>query len=624
MLPYVQWSYGSATNLHLVGASAGTPPVASSTGVRQGDTLGTFLFALTLQHALELTRDAAPSVAIVAIADDVNMVGRADALSTAFATLTGGAAAVGLRVQAAKCAATAGQPQETARLAAALGVQHQPDGVTVCGSPIGTDAYVAGVLGQRVADIKAQVDKLMRLPLLKQSQFVLLRTSLSARMHHLLRTTPWAQLEAATQEMERAICDAVATIFRLPEQGGARARKQMTLPLRHAGFGLGAVQAVEADAALLSGAARAQAAMQDGPVACQPFSGAARPALLAAWHGVHAFGDASSEWGPGALELPSQFVADDLPIMQTVISRLVGDQAGVAFLAECVMTTAAGERNTAGEREAARIRSAANGPASAWITAVPVAITTRLPDADFVMAGRHLLGLGVPTSIALPPCECGSPDSLLPEHPPACKCNAGHNTMRHNLVTSVWRRKMQQAGCATSLEPMYNGLVTGNAGNARGGDAGQRRGDILCVMPDGRVVVLDCVVTHPTAASYVKHASRETGWAAARAEREKKQKFDAFGQGAAFDFCPLAMESYGRLGVQASRFLSALGDLAASGGGVSKAMFVRQARQELSCALCRGISNTYYNAVHKVINRTSRKHQKQPERQETQQERQGP
>ena len=601
----MQWAYGAATDLHVVGAPEGTPPVASSTGIRQGDTLGTFLFALTLQQTLERTRDATPSVAIVSIADDVNMVGRVEALATAFATLTGGAAAIGLRVQPAKSAATAGQPQDTARLSAALGVQHKPDGVTVCGSPIGTDAYVAGVLQQRVADIKVQVDRLMRLPLLRQSQFVLLRTSLSARMHHLLRTTPWPQLEAATQEMERAISDAVATIFRVPEQGATRARKQMTLPLRHAGFGLRAVQAVEADAALLSGAARAQAAMRDGPVACQPFSGAARPALLAAWHGVHDFGEASSEWGPGARDLSSQFVADDLPFMQTTISRLVGDRAGAAFLAECDVETAEGER------EAARIRSAANGPASAWITAVPAAFTTRLPDADFVMAGRHLLGLGVPTSIALRPCECGSPDSLLPDHAPACKCNAKHNTMRHNLKTSVWRRAMQDAGCATSLEPMYNSLVTGDVDNARGGDAGLRRGDILCAMPDGRVVVLDCVVTHPTAASYVERAARETGWAAARAEREKIQKFNAFGQGAAFDFCPLAVESYGRLGIQASRFLSTLGDLAASGGGVSKARFVRRVRQELSCALCRGNSQSYYNTVLSVA-RQAGKHFEAP------------
>ena len=128
-------------------------------------------------------------------------------------------------------------------------------------------------------------------------------------------------------------------------------------------------------------------------------------------------------------------------------------------------------------------------------------------------------------------------------------------------------------------------------------------------MPDGRVVVLDCVVTHPTAASYVERAARETGWAAARAEQKKIQKFDAFGQGAAFDFCPLAVESYGRLGLQASRFLSALGDLAASGGGVTKARFVRRVRQELSCALCRGNSQSYYNTVLSVARRTGKNYE---------------
>ena len=46
LLPIVQWAYGAATNLHIVGAPAGTPPVQSQTGVRQGDPLGMLLFSL--------------------------------------------------------------------------------------------------------------------------------------------------------------------------------------------------------------------------------------------------------------------------------------------------------------------------------------------------------------------------------------------------------------------------------------------------------------------------------------------------------------------------------------------------------------------------------------------------
>ena len=61
----------------------------------------------------------------------------------------------------------------------------------------------------------------------------------------------------------------------------------MTLPLRHAGMGLRAVQAIEADAALVSGAAKAEAAVANGPDSCKPFSGASRPGLHTTWQRVY-------------------------------------------------------------------------------------------------------------------------------------------------------------------------------------------------------------------------------------------------------------------------------------------------------------------------------------------------
>ena len=49
------------------------------------------------------------------------------------------------------------------------------------------------------------------------------------------------------------------------------------------------------------------------------------------------------------------------------------------------------------------------------------------------------------------------------------------------------------------------------------------------------------------------------GSAAEKAERRKRRSFEEFGEGSAYDLVPLAIESYGRLGLAASRFLSELG-----------------------------------------------------------------
>ena len=154
----------------------------------------------------------------------------------------------------------------------------------------------------------------------------------------------------------------------------------------------------------------------------------------------------------------------------------------------------------------------------------------------------------------------------------------------------------QLLGCASSVEPAYSNLAAHHSGNP-----GLRRGDILAViiMPDGHIAVLDCVVTHPAGSSYLPNASQTAGFAAARAEQLKHTDFEQFGQGAGYEFVPVAIESYRRLGHEASRFLLELGNIAASDGHVRKGAFVRSVQQELSssCAPCPGNCATYFQTI---------------------------
>ena len=270
--------------------------------------------------------------------------------------------------------------------------------------------------------------------------------------------------------------------------------------------------------------------------------------------------------------------------IQHPASREAGNRAAAAFLSVFDNETDEGRRGTA------RLLSAACGPASAWLTALQGAPSTRLGDEDFVYAARHLLGLGAPMDIADSACFCGASDAAHPDHAMACKLCAGMITLRHDDLVSTWRRIIRRSGCATSAEPPYRNLQAHGRFNEA---VGLRRGDILAVLPS-KMTVLDCVVTHPAAASLATAASKRAGAAAAKAEQGKRREFQEFGDGAGYDFVPLAVESFGRLGLAASRFLSALGDVAESRGAeVSKARFVRHARQELSCALVRGNGRVY-------------------------------
>ena len=589
LLKFVQWAYGGHTDLHIMGAAPGTPPVQSQTGVRQGDPLGPLLFALALQGPLERTCEVAPAASLGGYLDDLRIVGRAPQLRAAFPVLRTGALGIGLRMRPSKMALTGGPgPGAAALLATELGVQHSPDGVLLCGTPTGTDAFVEAAVSERADAVIEQVNKLMRLPLRAQSRCTLLRASLALRLAHYLRTLPWERVSAATRRVEAAIVTALATIFRVSQAAEATreeqlACQQMGLPLRHGGLGLRHVTALQADAALVASVAMAHATLAGGGSACDPFAGPARAPLEELWHSVFDRMAGQCDWGPEDRAVSDRSLRDVLPFVQRTVSRAEDDRKAAEFLAGFGTATDWGKGNVA------RMHSVASGPSAAWLTALQGAPSTRLGDEAVVCGGRHLLGMGVPVRMVGRPCTCGAEAPARWDHYMVCRHTAGTRTIRHDIKVQAWCHLIRKAGCATSMEPTYSHLLPGN----RRGAAGQCRGDILAVLPS-KLAVLDCVVTHPTAASYVDATHKKPGVAAARAEQDKRRDFEKFGDGADFDFVPLASESFGRLGLGASRFLSALGDIAEGRAfGVSKERFVRHARQELSCALVRGNALVY-------------------------------
>ena len=112
------------------------------------------------------------------------------------------------------------------------------------------------------------------------------------------------------------------------------------------------------------------------------------------------------------------------------------------------------------------------------------------------------------------------------------------------------------------------------------------------------------VVTHPVAASYAPVTSKKAGSAATFAETRKHQAFERFNDSACYEFVSLAVGSFDWLGKEAACFLNNLGDVAAADGCMCKATFVRIARQELRCALCRGNARIYdckKNRLHVVL-----------------------
>jgi hypothetical protein len=642
LLPLVQWAYGAGTPLFVVGAAAGTEPIWSLRGTRQGDPGSPLLFGLTIQDLLDNLAATVPRAPTLGYLDDLTAVGRVQDVQDVFQILNGDGPnslrSVGLKLRHDKSGVFGGRglpdsQQHVAALAATLGVKHCRAGLTIVGVPIGTDDYVQSELAHRARKVVALVHKCTALPLSKQTQFLLLRGSLSHRMAHLQRTVDWRHLAASTMCAEQAVISAAAEIFRLPAGEGpwgraplpCRALEQLLLPTRHAGFGLRISSARGAKAAFLSGAASAQLLMKDAPQVLRPLDGPNRAALLTSWHELFEDCGADCDWPEAVRGFSVTAVSSVLPVVQRDVARCIADRQGKAFLDSWDCTT------EAGKRAAARLRSSASAPGSAWLTATP-GPTTRLGDETFVVCGRHRMGLGVPTTVDPPPCLCGAGCASTPDHAMLCKHVAKMTQLRHDIVVSAVRRVISRASCPSSLEPPYRHLraqqlphappaaqaqpaapaqlqpqqqhppqaqganpappVQPQPRRARA-DPGLRRGDIMAILPGGQIDILDIVVAHTARRDYLGQSCTRAGYAAQRAADDKVRDFKKFGDAGQYEFVPFAVESYGRLGVSAQNFLKRMGDVAAGRGKISRSAFVKSAYREVSCALQRGIGMMY-------------------------------
>jgi hypothetical protein len=114
-------------------------------------------------------------------------------------------APIGLTPSLPKCAAYAQSAATGLAVASALGIAHRPEGLVAAGKPLGSDAFVETDACSRAETVASLVTALASLPLGKQDKFLLLRSSLQARLTHLTRITPWSQLSPHVAAAERQV-----------------------------------------------------------------------------------------------------------------------------------------------------------------------------------------------------------------------------------------------------------------------------------------------------------------------------------------------------------------------------------------------------------------------------------
>ena len=100
---FFQWSYSDPSDLLIYDASGNlVTSLQSVQGVKQGDPVSSFMFALTIQSLLEEAVVNLPNMTAVAYLDDVFLVGSGSSVVTAYDRLTQSLPVVGLHVNSQK------------------------------------------------------------------------------------------------------------------------------------------------------------------------------------------------------------------------------------------------------------------------------------------------------------------------------------------------------------------------------------------------------------------------------------------------------------------------------------------------------------------------------------------
>ena len=161
----------------------------------------------------------------------------------------------------------------------------------------------------------------VQLSLSIQSQFLLLRASLQARMAHLTRTVPREALATHMRHTDAAVWRAAAAVLDLPQgvgEYGADAEgpdracstmgRQMMLPLRYGGLGLHMQSYEVSDAASVVSDGQAERNLKGRPAALCPLQGAGGASVRERWRSLHARYAEQCKWDAAAKDLTTEFL----------------------------------------------------------------------------------------------------------------------------------------------------------------------------------------------------------------------------------------------------------------------------------------------------------------------------
>ncbi|CAI5964925.1 unnamed protein product [Closterium sp. NIES-64] len=424
MTPFLRTLYGSPSPL-LYRADATRHTLWSRTGVRQGDPLGPFLYALAQQPALEAVKAAHRDVFLCSYADDTYLLGELDAIGAAFPSLCKELQGIDLEVSQKKCQWYAPSGKRPSADNPLCEMTEAAEGLVVVGSPVGSKSFVEAAVLTKMETGQSILGKLPRINHAQMASRIL-AGSVSARPNFLSRTTPPTSCFRETLSLwDTSMLCCFSEILNddsllNPGKVNKAAQTQITLPERMGGFGVQSA-ARTADLAyvvsLLSVAGTLKSFFQMGG-----------KSILGVEDSEAPFPPIFEEAESALKRLPEK-VRTKLPTWKTVGERGLERGTFTVLARELQIEALNGIRKSLNRpRHKARLTSLQLQNAGAWVSALPSRPDLQLESDDWAIAANLRLGRDIPHLIQAGTCSCGKDLST---------CNAAGHALRRR-----WRIRL--------------------------------------------------------------------------------------------------------------------------------------------------------------------------------------
>jgi hypothetical protein len=524
------WAYGEPSPLHVMKDGRLWATLKSSQGVKQGDALSAFLFALSMAKIYERTT-ANTFCTFVAVQDDFYILGPPTEAMKAWDNFVGQCTAdSGISVNKKKTMALVPE-QKWVPAFEQLGIEVKTELIPALGGVVTRDDGIASNWLRRESESKHEsmfrllVDKHMP----SQIAFILLRMCMIPLANYWARTNRPSRTKMMAREFDTRVADTMATIINAPNLPFA-ARKLIQMPVGMGGFGLRSVE-LTARAAWLS-------AMGQAMRACKP--------LLPA--GEHP----GAKWTSEVADVLSDFNAlrgmVKLPTGGHEFWDEFGNEPPKPGLQRAIMNVVLRHEQDrmlddarGSPKDTARLVGLSCRESGLWLTTLPTHPMLRMRDISFQLAAKARLGLQMTEGIRV--CKCGKPVEGDPLHFLSCRKLLAVMTLRHNKVLGT-------LASIAKLIPMPHQIET------KVDSEGKSRTDGLFMFHSNSVMI-DVAITCPTGDTYMKAARTALGAATIR-EKQKIRKYESEVHKEGIEFVPFVVETTGGFGGRAKKGVKAM------------------------------------------------------------------